>query len=465
MRKGGAYMKTLADIDLSAFDFLDFGSSQGDSMKFAKEYLGGKRGLGIDFDRKKIEKAQRQGYDCLLGDITALELPDKCVDFVVISHVLEHLHTFESVTKTIASAVRVARHFVYIQGPWYDADEYLAGLGLKFYWSDWKIHRFHLASHHLVQILDSLGVQRRTIAGRGDVADTSHFAIHPITSPPEQHHYRPEHGYKSIFPFSRPVFKEIVCIAAKPDYEGYPSLLGRLPGLASLDALSDEQHPTGTLYTQADIIHDLNHLTGMLTERYLQSKADSEDSYAKFKAKEQDAKDLHQRLAAKEQDAKELHLRLTAKEQDAKDLYQQLEEKRADNQRLYEMVQELRGQIDSIKAESQTKLDESRRAFKGKEEDARRIYAMLQEKREDNQRLYDLLQEARAALSAMGREHRAELEAVRKRYRTRQEAKEAEAARMYERLQQRREDARQLTAVIQMLHARLEPSEAGSQSN
>ena len=75
---------------LEPFDFLDFGSSSGDSLEFATQRLGGRRGLGVDFDPKKVQAARDRGLDAIQASLIDLECPEDCVDFVLVSHLLEH---------------------------------------------------------------------------------------------------------------------------------------------------------------------------------------------------------------------------------------------------------------------------------------------------------------------------------------------------------------------------------------
>ncbi len=45
-------------VDLSAYDFVDFGCSSGDSIAFGKNHLGGHRGLGRDINPNKVGAAR-----------------------------------------------------------------------------------------------------------------------------------------------------------------------------------------------------------------------------------------------------------------------------------------------------------------------------------------------------------------------------------------------------------------------
>ena len=77
-------------IKKSNTDFLDFGCSGGGSIEYAKKYLGGKNGIGIDIDKKKVDFATKAGHNAVLFNIE--ELPnDKLVDFVILSVFLNTL--------------------------------------------------------------------------------------------------------------------------------------------------------------------------------------------------------------------------------------------------------------------------------------------------------------------------------------------------------------------------------------
>jgi len=128
-------------VNLSDYDFIDFGASKGGCIEFAMARLGGQRGLGIDINTNKAEEMRRNGYDCIEGDITKLALTGKSVRFVTMSHILEHLLDLLSVEEAIKSAAHVASDFQFIQGPFFDADEFLKKQGLRFFWSYWTGHK------------------------------------------------------------------------------------------------------------------------------------------------------------------------------------------------------------------------------------------------------------------------------------------------------------------------------------
>ena len=227
---------------MPAIDFLDFGASKGGSIEFAKRILGGQRGVGVDLDRAKVEAMRRLGLECLEGDITRLALEPKSVRFVVMSHVLEHLTSLDDVRKTIDSAARVARDFLYIQGPYFDADEALSTQGFKFYWSDWHGHRFHLTTWELLSTLEELGLASYVLQGRLPVADSLDSSIHPIESPRDQHDYdRGIHPPKPTVVFGppihqTPVYREFVCIVRLRDFPQWDAIVGARRGCELIDA-------------------------------------------------------------------------------------------------------------------------------------------------------------------------------------------------------------------------------------
>ncbi len=202
-------------MQVAKHDFLDFGASKGGSIDFAVARLGGRNGLGIDNDPAKIKRMRERGYDCLEADVLNLELPENSVRFVMISHFLEHLADIDQVGQAVASAARTARDFVFIQGPYFDADDRLRDLGLKFYWSDWHGHPCHLTIGQLRSVLDDLGLHEYAFLGRSTVADSLDPAIHPVTSPRDQHdHVDGIHPPKPYWVFEPPLYREMVCIVA-----------------------------------------------------------------------------------------------------------------------------------------------------------------------------------------------------------------------------------------------------------
>jgi len=227
------------DIDLDDVDFLDLGASQGSSLEFATRRLGGRRGLGIDSDPRKVAQVRAKGLACLEGDATQLDLPDGCVRFVLMSHFLEHLPDLGAVRRTLGSAARVATDFLFIRGPYFDADGYLASLGLKFFWSHWSGHKTHLTLYDLHLLLRDLGLVDHVLLAADRLTDSAHPAIHPLASPINQHEYDPEvHPPKPRIAFHVPVYYEMVCGVRLRPCADWPRILRARKGAEPFPLLS-----------------------------------------------------------------------------------------------------------------------------------------------------------------------------------------------------------------------------------
>ncbi|GEM_PF-1291545 len=226
MEKPAPAAESLSKDALSAFDFIDLGASEGGSIRFAQERLGGGRALAIDIDPHKVARIRAAGLDCIQGDATALRLPPGSVRFAVLSHFLEHLPDRDAVRRAIVSAAEVATDFLFIRGPCFDADDYLAGLGLKFFYSDWVGHRCHLTSGDLVDSLHGAGLHHYKLLLVGPTANAQDPFLHPLSSPPDQHKYDPtRHAKKPAVEFGRPVFKGIVVFVRLRPFNAWPTLL------------------------------------------------------------------------------------------------------------------------------------------------------------------------------------------------------------------------------------------------
>ena len=205
-------------IELQEADFLDFGCSNGSSMVFAKQRFGASKGIGIDIDPVKVAKARGAGFEAMEADASALRLPPGIVSFCVMSHFLEHLPGLRVAEKCIASACNVARDFVYIRHPWFDADYDLWKLGYKFYWSDWSGHTANIGAAQLDMLLRRAGAKAWTLYGLKPIIDLNDQAIVPLNAPIntlEQANDRPS------TPLAFPAFKELAALIQTGSDETY----------------------------------------------------------------------------------------------------------------------------------------------------------------------------------------------------------------------------------------------------
>lgn len=224
-------MSHASSTSLDGYDFVDFGASERSYNDIAVVQLGGRKGLGVDVDPRKVTQMRELGYDCMAGDITRLGMARQAVRFVTMSHVLEHLPDLQSVSLAIRQAEQVATDFLLIQGPYFDADDALAKRGFKFYWSDWHGHTCHLTTHQLVDVLRELGLRDYVLTAHGRVLGSDDPCIHPLCSPRDQHAYRagvhpakPEVAFEPPH-FHKPVYREFVCLVRLRDFAGWRRIL------------------------------------------------------------------------------------------------------------------------------------------------------------------------------------------------------------------------------------------------
>jgi hypothetical protein len=197
-------------------DFVDFGAKSGDSFQLGY-MLGGKNGLGINTKTSVISIAQTTGVNIIQGDVTNLELPDKCVKYSTLSHFLENLPDYESVEKVIGTALRISTDAIYMAGPVYDDEDYLRSLGFKPYWADWDRHTCHLTCLQLTDILKRNGIKENQyiIVMHAGYKTSASPLIHPINSPANQHNYSIyEHPPKRHMKFDRTCYFEWRCIVS-----------------------------------------------------------------------------------------------------------------------------------------------------------------------------------------------------------------------------------------------------------
>ena len=204
-----------------AYDFLDFGCSKGASLEWAAKSFNVERGLGIDISESKVDLTVDRGFDACLFNI--LDIPDiPLVDFVVISHMLEHVPDLVLMRQILRKACTISKKFVHIKQPYFDADGYLFSQGLKLFYSDWRGHPNPMSSlqfYLILRVLKALGlVGEFSISAKKRVSDSSHPAIHPIESPVDQHKYSSDNHFPKDMniKFDLPVFEEIVVIALLP---------------------------------------------------------------------------------------------------------------------------------------------------------------------------------------------------------------------------------------------------------
>lgn len=203
-------------------------------MAFAQKAFEGGKPVGIDIDPMKVAKTKEAGFDAVLADATDREQFDGQVRFSILSHFLEHLPDYDTVSKAVRTAIHISEDFVFIRQPWFDADGELFRHGLKFYWSDWHGHPMTLTTLQMYRIirrhLDNGNIVRATIFGNTPVSSTDDECIVPLSTPMDSGKYDAEwHGPKVQPPIELDAFKEILVVLARKDPEITATLLDRFP--------------------------------------------------------------------------------------------------------------------------------------------------------------------------------------------------------------------------------------------
>ncbi|MFO1151145.1 MAG: class I SAM-dependent methyltransferase [Alsobacter sp.] len=217
-------------IEAGSFDFIDFGCSKGGSLRVGAELFGGHRGLGLDIDPAKVAATRGAGFDAMQADITALGGENDLVSFVLMLHFLEHLPGYDLAKKVIEVGCSVAKDFVYIRHPWFDADGLLFDYGLKFFWSDWTGHPNHFGKLQFYNVVGRIArVHKWWMFGYDRVVDSRSRDLVSLTEDKNsQGATQEEADRRQVVVFPIPVFRQIAClIQINPDFDAQ-SLVTRL---------------------------------------------------------------------------------------------------------------------------------------------------------------------------------------------------------------------------------------------
>lgn len=188
-------------------DFIELGCGRGGTLRYLTSRFGGE-GIGFDDNSERLEKAGRS-HVVACADITQLELPPRCVRFVALCDVLEHLPDVETAAGVLKSAGQAARDFLLIRHPNFDSDAYLASLGLRFDWSGWACHPNLMLLSDFRQIFESYGWKDFVIVNRKRISTSAHKAIVPLSVDKEARRYNPETmPPKPIVKFTEPVYTQ-----------------------------------------------------------------------------------------------------------------------------------------------------------------------------------------------------------------------------------------------------------------
>jgi 2-polyprenyl-3-methyl-5-hydroxy-6-metoxy-1,4-benzoquinol methylase len=194
--------------------FLDVGAKAGGSMLFAsdKHNVPVENGVGIDLRERFLQEARKKRLNVLKMNALELGFKDKAFEFAYMLDFLEHLKSQDEAARAISETQRVTKKFIFIENPNFEYTEYLRNLDLKFYWSDWTGHPFHITKESRDNILQGLHLKEFQIKKALTIHDSFHKEIVPISAPRDTTKYDEQQlGPKKLFHFHPPLMSRLQC--------------------------------------------------------------------------------------------------------------------------------------------------------------------------------------------------------------------------------------------------------------
>jgi len=188
-------------------EFIDIGCKDGRSFPLAARF-GYFDGVGIDNNPDHVAKARENGLPIVLGNALDLDFPDKSFKMSILNHVIEHLPDREAGWKAIKEMIRVTEKTILIGLPYFDAEPYLNGIGLKTFYSDWSGHPNMVRLEELKEFIIGLGLWPEVNFIK-PIYNSSATEIHSLSSPRNQHDYvEGLHPIKPFIEFDREIWRE-----------------------------------------------------------------------------------------------------------------------------------------------------------------------------------------------------------------------------------------------------------------
>jgi len=197
----------LEEVDWSQFDYLDLGSSKGDSLEYGRLRFGGTRGLGVDIKAGKVQIARQRGLDIVQADATRLGV-DKTVRFALMMDFLAHLPNLRAVERAIEAAASAATDFLFVFHPSFEGEAYLTTQGLRLHWWNWRSHTAHIRISDYCAIFERLGLHQYMLRYVKPITDASHSAVLSAEEPMDEHGWDAErHRSKQELAFPEPLWQ------------------------------------------------------------------------------------------------------------------------------------------------------------------------------------------------------------------------------------------------------------------
>lgn len=195
-------------------NFLDLGCGAGGSMEYCQKRIGGE-GFGIDLNFKQLSIARSRGFNVVQGDATQFDIFSRKFDYISMMDFLEHLPNKDVVHWVLARAMLLGKEFLWIVGPYFEKDDYLNSIGMKFTWSDWRVHTTRVTFDLVEDILLLYGIREYCKFVFRPIKDSSSKFILPISAPVDTIAYDQSiHAEKPKINFDDPLHTQIIVIAS-----------------------------------------------------------------------------------------------------------------------------------------------------------------------------------------------------------------------------------------------------------
>lgn len=135
--------------------FLDIGSGAGERLELAQDL--GWETYGLDLGEKAVVAAAMRGHHTVVGNAETLPFADESIDFLNLSHVLEH-------TPNPLQVLRECRRVLHPQGVLQLAVPYAASWSARRYGADWRAldvprHLYHFTARPLRRLAREAGLR------------------------------------------------------------------------------------------------------------------------------------------------------------------------------------------------------------------------------------------------------------------------------------------------------------------
>jgi len=212
-----------------AFDFLDFGTHKAGGLRLG-ESLGGRRGLGVEFEDAKVLNTLRGGDAVWSGDVADFPLTEPAFGFGICRHVLEHLPDLGVVRTVLERMSAACRDYLYVEGPDFTTERMLEPLGLTMAHTTTTVHTCHVTAEDVIAILGELGFTRTLVGGKLRIRDSSNVWVHAAGAPANRSKWSDADLPKPGERFDPPIYRDFVLLAdVSSEHYDLEGLVERLP--------------------------------------------------------------------------------------------------------------------------------------------------------------------------------------------------------------------------------------------